>query len=219
MSDTSVLILSGGLDSTTLLYDLINQRKIVHAISFHYGQRHSKELVCARETCEKLGVNHKIVDLSGLSEILKSSLTTPDIEVPEGHYSDENMAITVVPGRNTIFLSIAAGYAASINADAVYLGNHSGDHAIYSDCRPEYIEAMRKVLQLFDNKIINLYTPYLNIDKTEILTRGLALDVDYSLTWTCYQGRNKACGKCGSCTERFEAFELNNATDPIEYEE
>jgi 7-cyano-7-deazaguanine synthase len=218
MSDV-VLILSGGLDSTTLLYDLINQGKTVHALSFNYGQKHSKELKCAIKTCQKLNVDHKIVDLSGLSELLKSSLTTLDIETPEGHYSDETMAITVVPGRNTIFLSIAAGYAASIGANGLYLGTHSGDHAIYADCRPEYTEAMKKVLQLFDNNAVELYAPYANIDKIGIVTRGLELGIDYSLTWTCYKGKEKACGKCGSCTERLEAFELNNRIDPIEYED
>lgn len=213
-----VLILSGGMDSTTLLYDLIDQGKTVHAISFNYGQKHSKELKCASETCQKLKVDHKIIDISGLSKILKSSLTTPDIETPNGHYSDETMAITVVPGRNTIFLSIAAGYAASIGADSLYLGTHSGDHAIYPDCRPEYTEAMKEVLRLFDDNVVDLRAPYMNIDKGGIVTRGIELGVDYSLTRTCYKTGDKACGKCGSCTERLEAFADNNTTDPIDYE-
>jgi len=214
-----VLIMSGGLDSTTLLYDLLDQNLEVFALSFYYKQKHNKELEMAIKTCQKLKVNHKIIDLSELGEILKSSLTTPDIETPEGHYSDENMTITVVPGRNTTFLSIAGGYAISIGANKVYLGIHSGDHAIYCDCRPEYIEAMKNVFRLFDNTVIDIYASYLNLTKTEIVARGLSLGVDFATTSTCYQGKEKACGKCGSCTERLEAFALNNAEDPIEYEE
>ena len=187
-----IIILSGGLDSTTLLYDLVYQGFDVHAISFNYGQKHARELNGASLTCKGLGVDHKIVDLSVLGTLIDSALTNDEIDVPEGHYAAENMSITVVPGRNLIFLSIAAGYAASIGASGVYLGTHAGDHAIYPDCRPKFNEAMKQVLKLFDNNTVELHAPYSHIDKTQVVTRGLRLEVDYSLTWTCYKGKDKA---------------------------
>ncbi len=205
--DKVVLIFSGGMDSTTLLYDLIRRDKEIYALSINYNQRHKKELEYAKKTTKKLNINHKIIDLSVLSDILQgSALTTPNISVPEGHYEDENMKMTVVPNRNMIFLSLAIGYAISIKAKKIYYGAHKGDHAIYPDCRPEFIEAIKKVAQLVDYEPIEIYAPYLYIDKGDIAKIGKKLNVDYSLTWTCYKGKDKACGVCGSCTERLEAF-------------
>ena len=214
----TVLILSGGLDSTTLLYDLIDQGKEVCPISFDYGQKHSKELECAKKTCEKLGLDHKIVNLTSLASIIDNSSLTGDIGVPEGHYTEDVMKSTVVPNRNMIMLSIAVGYAINIEASSVYYGAHAGDHDIYPDCRKEFVSALSKATELCHYNPIYIFTPYIDMDKGDIVRKGLELDVPYEDTWTCYKGKEKACGKCGSCVERLEAFERNGIKDPIEYE-
>jgi len=211
----SVVVLSGGLDSTTILYGEKRIAEEVFAISFNYGQRHKKELDMAKATCEKLGVSHKIIDLSCIKELVSNSCLTSDIEVPEGNYADENMKSTVVPNRNMIMASIAIAYAINIGADEVVLGVHSGDHAIYPDCRPEFIEALQKVAEVCDYKKIIVRAPFLYNDKGQIIEKGLEWVVDYSLTWTCYKGLDKPCGKCGSCRERAEAFENNGVIDPL----
>lgn len=213
-----VLIMSGGLDSTTLLYELLNKAKDVCPISFDYGQRHAREIDMAQKTCEKVGIDHTIVDLSGLGGILGNNALTGKIEVPEGHYEGENMKLTVVPNRNMIMLSVAIGYAINIGANHVYYGAHAGDHAIYPDCRPEFVQAIQNVAELCHYDPIHVHAPYLYIRKDEIVALGLDLGVDYALTLTCYKGNEKACGQCGSCVERLEAFEINKAKDPIEYE-
>ncbi len=216
--EKAVVILSGGMDSTTLLYDAKEKFEKVYALSFNYGQRHSKELEMAKKTCEKLGIDHKIVDITSIQELLKGSSLTDDIDVPEGHYEQPNMKLTVVPNRNMILLSLAIGYAISLNARNVCYGAHAGDHAIYPDCRKEFVEAMRSVASLCDYEKVKIHAPYLDMDKGDILKRGIELGVDYSLTWTCYKGKEKACGKCGSCIERLEAFKKVGIKDPIEYE-
>lgn len=215
-----VLILSGGMDSTTLLYRLIAEKKEVYTLSFHYGQKHSKELEVAKKTVKKLGVSHKLLDLRTLQEsgLFGESSLTSDVPVPEGHYADENMKSTVVPNRNMIMLSMAIAYAVALNAGAVYYGAHAGDHAIYPDCRPEFVKAMQEAAKLCHFFPVKIEAPYLFQSKGDIVADGLKLKVDYSLTWTCYKGGQKACGKCGSCTERLEAFALNNAIDPVEYD-
>ena len=216
MDKKTVLVMSGGLDSTTLLYKLLQEGKQVQAISFNYGQRHSKELDMAKKTCDKLNVPHKVIDISFIKELIsKSSLTSDDIAVPDGHYSHETMKITVVPNRNMIMASIAIGYAVNLDYDEVALGVHAGDHTIYPDCRPEFIEALRKIAAISNFKPIEIYTPFLNISKTDVVTLGNMLGVDYSLSWTCYKGLEKPCGKCGSCTERAESFDLNKLIDPL----
>lgn len=214
-----VLILSGGLDSTTLLYDLIDQGVTVHPIGFNYGQRHSKELTMAARTCEKFDLEYKIINLSDFGSLLSNNALTGTIDMPEGHYADESMQQTVVPNRNMIMLSIAIGYTIDIGAKNVFYGAHAGDHDIYPDCRPEFVRAIQNVADLCHYYPVHVHAPYLNVTKADIVTGGLYLDVDYSLTWTCYAGREKACGKCGSCTERLEAFAMNDTIDPIKYEE
>jgi 7-cyano-7-deazaguanine synthase len=214
-----VLILSGGMDSTTLLYELLAENKGVFAVSFDYGQKHKKELDYASKTCKKLKVNHKIFQLDVLNEIAPSALTREEWEVPEGHYTEENMKQTVVPNRNMIFLSLATAYAIDIGAAKVFYGAHAGDHEIYPDCRKEFVEAMQQAVLLCDWVQVELIAPYLDIDKGDIVIHGEELGVDYSLTWTCYKGMDKACGKCGSCTERLEAFEKAGIKDPIEYKD
>jgi len=214
----SIVVLSGGMDSTTLLYKTISEGYKPYVLSFNYGQRHKKELEYAKRTTEKLGLNHKIVDVSSINELIQGSALTSDIDVPEGHYADPNMKLTVVPNRNMIMLSLAIAYAISKGAKTVFYGAHAGDHDIYPDCRKEFVDAMKKVAKLCDYEQIDIQAPFLDIDKGDILTIGQALKVDYSLTWTCYKGLEKACGKCGSCVERLEGFENAGMVDPIEYE-
>ncbi|AZZ98703.1 7-cyano-7-deazaguanine synthase QueC [Pseudoalteromonas sp. R3] len=218
MSEKVVVIYSGGMDSYTVLNKALKSGYEVYALSFNYGQRHVKELEVARQACDELGVAHKIVDISAINQLIGGSSLTDDIEVPEGHYEEESMKSTVVPNRNMILLSLAVGYAVSLKASKVFYGAHSGDHAIYPDCRPEFVKKMDDVCRIANYEEIEIVCPYLNNTKIEILTDGLKMGLDYSKTWTCYNGREKACGKCGACQERLEAFELNQASDPLSYE-
>ncbi len=214
-----VAVVSGGMDSVTMLHKLVKEDKAdVQVITFNYGQRHNKEIEMAKRNCELLGLDHKIIDISFIADVIDNSALTGDIDVPEGHYEDENMKLTVVPGRNLILSSIALGIAYNNKADYIALGAHSGDHAIYPDCRPEFYSALNEVAKIADYHKVELYFPYLDGDKTTIIKNGLELGVDYGLTWTCYKGKEKACGKCGSCQERLEAFRNNNINDPVEYE-
>ena len=217
-----VIIYSGGMDSFTLLNDLIINSKIdkkdIYVLSFFYGQKHRKELGKACLVCKELDINIKVVDITYVGDLLDSSLTKESIEVPEGYYTDELMKHTVVPNRNMIMLSIAAGYAMTIEARTVFYAAHAGDHAIYPDCREGFVKAMSATLQVSHYTPITIAAPYLTKTKADILKIGLMLGLDYSNTWTCYKGKAHACGKCGSCVERLEAFKLNNAIDPILYE-
>jgi len=218
MHDKTVMVLSGGLDSTTLLYDLVQKGDEVFPISFDYGQKHSRELLMAKKTCKSLNLDLKVIDVSSMKDLLKSALTS-DIEVPYGHYEEESMKQTVVPNRNMIFISMAAAYALSIDANRIALGVHAGDHAIYPDCRSEFILLAERTINEGNwTEHLGIYTPYINMSKTEIVKRGLELNVNFSLTQTCYEGKEKACGKCGSCQERLESFKLNNTQDTLEYE-
>ena len=218
MSAKVVVIYSGGMDSYTVLNKAMQQGYDVHAVSFNYGQRHSKELLFAKKVCEQRQIEHKIVDISSINQLIGGSALTDDIDVPEGHYEEESMKTTVVPNRNMIMLSMAVGYAVSIQAEAVYFGAHSGDHAIYPDCRTEFVDAMNEVCKIANYQAIEVRAPYLASSKVDILREGLAMNLDYSDTWTCYNGQEKACGRCGACQERLEAFSKNNTLDPIAYE-
>jgi 7-cyano-7-deazaguanine synthase len=218
MSNKVVVIYSGGMDSFTVLNRAIKDGKEVYALSFDYGQRHVKELEYAARVCKQLNIHHKIVDISAINSIIAGSSLTDDIDVAEGHYEDENMKNTVVPNRNMILLSLAVGYAVSLEANEVYYGAHSGDHAIYPDCRPEFVEKMQDVCRIANYEAVDIVVPYLQNDKIEILRDGLSMGLNYADTWTCYNGREKACGKCGACQERLEAFQENQSIDPLEYE-
>lgn len=209
-----IVILSGGVDSTTLLYDVISQGYDVTALSFAYGQKHIKELEYAQKTCEKLNIPWI---KRGMSFGCDSALTSSKIDIPEGHYEDENMKSTVVPYRNLSMLVEAAVIATSRGAKKIFYGAHGGDHAIYPDCRKEFVDAVREVIKLADYSEVDIQAPYLSMDKGDIVNKGKELNVDYSLTWTCYKGLKEACGKCGSCTERIEAFEKAGIKDPIKY--
>ena len=213
-----VAIVSGGMDSVTMLHDLYLQGHEIQVISFNYGQRHIKELEVAKENAEALGLKHTVVEMGFMSDLLSNSALTGDIDVPEGHYEDENMKLTVVPNRNMIMASIAIGYAVNLEYDTVALGVHSGDHAIYPDCRPKFIEILNEVARIANYQPIEVIAPYINMNKVNIVARGSEIGVDYSKTWTCYKGLDKACGRCGSCQERLEAFILNELVDPLKYE-
>jgi len=219
MSNGVVVLLSGGMDSSTLLATAVTFHDTVHALSVDYNQRHKRELESAKKVAYHYGVSHEILDITNINNLIGgSSLTSADISVPHGHYADKTMKQTVVPGRNLILLSLATGMAISRGINMVAYAAHAGDHAIYPDCRPDFVMAMMEVLQNCDYNPIGLWTPFLYLDKAQILQSGLRLKVPYELTWTCYEGREKACGKCGACVERLEAFKLNNMEDPLEYE-
>lgn len=213
-----VVIYSGGMDSFTVLNRAIADGHDVHAVSFHYGQRHHRELEVAQRVCQSLKLEHKLVDIRSINTLLAGSSLTDDIEVPTGEYANSNMTSTVVPNRNMILLSLAIGYAVSIGAEQVYYGAHSGDHEIYPDCRPEFVAAMNAVSQIANYQPVTIHSPYLRASKADILADGLRLGLDYSQTWTCYNGRDKACGQCSACCERLAAFASHGLTDPIEYE-
>ncbi len=212
----TVIILSWWLDSTTLLYRLINEWKEIYALSLDYWQKHLIELQKAKQTCKKLWINHKILKIHFLNEITENSLTRKDIEVPEWHYESESMKNTVVYNRNPIMANIALSYALTIWADEIALWIHSWDHHIYEDCRPEALEALQKTADIW-NKWIKFIAPYLNTNKWGIVKEWLKLWVDYSLTHTCYKWWEIACWKCWSCQERLEAFEKNGEKDSIAY--
>ena len=213
-----VVLLSGGMDSTTLVYYMRNLGHEVYPITFDYGQKHSKELTSAEKTCKKLELSYKFVEI-GLGDIAPSALTRIDIKIPHGNYDEESMKVTVVPNRNMVFLSLATAYAIGIGAEKVAYAAHSGDHAIYADCRPAFIDVMKEAIYLCSDDEVVLNTPFEFIDKVEILKIGQTLGVDYSLTWSCYEGGELACGRCGTCRERLEAFEKVGIEDPISYKE
>jgi len=235
----ALAMFSGGLDSTTLVYDLLAQGYNVELISFNYGQRHKKELVYAGATAKTLGLKHDIIDLSGLTHLISNSALTspwdskvssnftdgsrelmPDIEVPEGHYAEDNMKATVVPNRNMIMLAIAAGVAVNRRAWMIAAAVHAGDHFIYPDCRPRFIQAANAAIVIGNEGFgpigsqeerfplqhyIN--APYLNLSKADIAYKALELDVPLHMTWSCYKGGANHCGRCGTCVERLEAID------------
>lgn len=212
-------VVSGGMDSVTMLHDLVYQGyEIDEVISYNYGQRHVKELDYVAWNVHKLRLKHKIIDISFLAQLLDNSALTGDTEVPEGHYEQDNMSLTVVPNRNMILSAIAIGRAVNNDADAIALGVHAGDHAIYPDCRPEFVSALRTAALIANYKPIDVIAPYLAMDKGKIIARGLTIGVDYEHTWTCYKGLEQACGVCGSCQERLEGFSDNGIPDPLQYE-
>ena len=205
MEKDSVLILSGGVDSTTLLYD--EQERIALAISFDYGSKHNaREIPFARMHCERLGIKHITIPLDFMTKYFVSSLLEGGEEIPEGHYADENMKSTVVPFRNGIMLSIAVGIAESNGLKYVMMANHGGDHTVYPDCRPAFVEAMSAATKAGTFPGIEVLAPYTNISKIDIAKKGKALGIDYSKTWSCYKGGDTPCGKCATCIEREEAL-------------
>ena len=222
MTMKTIVVCSGGLDSVTLAYKVAAEHKLHSLISFDYGQRHKKELDFAARTARDLGVKHHIVDLTSVGALLGgSSLTSDEIDVPDGHYAQETMRITVVPNRNAIMLAVAFGAAASAGADAVATAVHGGDHFIYPDCRPDFINAFGAMQNhaLEGVKDVSLYTPFVHVTKADIALEAGRLGVPIDLTWSCYKGHDTHCGRCGTCVERREALELACVKDPTVYQD
>lgn len=214
----SVIILSGGMDSVTLLYNC--RKNIALAVSFDYGSNHNaREIECAKYHCDRLGIEHIVVPLAFIPQYFKSSLLSGADAVPNGHYADENMKSTVVPFRNGIMLSIACGIAESRDLSAVLIANHFGDHSIYPDCRESFIDAMNRAMMCGTYNVIRVVAPYTNLTKSEIAGIGKRLGLDYSHTYSCYKGGEHHCGVCGTCVERKEAMRLAGVTDPTIYEQ
>jgi 7-cyano-7-deazaguanine synthase len=219
----AVVLLSGGLDSTTTLAQALEDGCEVTAISFRYGQRHTRELRSAEDVCKHYGVDHVIIDLDLSS--FRSALTREDIDVPmdrEGKL-DEKIPITYVPARNIVFLSIAAGLCESIDADRIYIGVNVVDYSGYPDCRPEFFEAFEAMISKgtkagVEGNPIRIMTPIMNDSKADIVRRGKALGAPLHLTWSCYNGGDRACGHCDSCRLRLKGFEDAGYRDEIEYE-
>lgn len=207
------------MDSATLLASAIDQNYgPFKAISFDYGQKHRRELRAAQDLCNYYRVEHAIADIQRVGQMfMYGSSQTSDIEVPEGHYTDESMRVTVVPNRNMIMLAIATAWAEASKFELVAYAAHAGDHAIYPDCRPSFIEPMTHAIHEGTGTQVTLWAPFQHRSKADILQRGLELRVPYHLTWTCYKGQDLACGRCGTCVERLEAFELNGEKDPLPY--
>ena len=202
----AVLVYSGGLDSTTLLYEY--RDRIALAVSFDYGSKHNaRELACAAEHCRALGIRHLVIPLEFMAKYFRSDLLIGGGEIPEGAYDEDNMHATVVPFRNGIMLAVAAGLAESYGLDTLLIANHAGDHAIYPDCRPAFVEAFDAAVRAGTYEGIRVLSPYCNITKRDIALRGHALGIDYAKTWSCYKGGERHCGKCGTCVERKEALE------------
>ena len=213
----AVLILSGGMDSTTMLYDY--RERIALAVSFDYGSNHNaREIAFACKHCERLGIEHLVIPLDFMSRFFKSSLLEGADAIPDGHYADENMRSTVVPFRNGIMLAVAVGLAESRDLGVVMMANHGGDHAIYPDCRPEFVEAFDRTAQAGTYIGVRLLSPYTNMTKGDIARRGKALGIDYAETWSCYRGGEHHCGTCGTCVERREALAEAGIDDPTVYD-
>ena len=216
----ALVLFSGGLDSTVLAAQLQADGIETRLLSIDYGQRHAKELNKAEKIAQALGLPHRILRLPDLGPLLGgSSLTDDQVELPEGHYAEESMKATVVPNRNMILLALAGGHALSIGFNTIAYAAHAGDHTIYPDCRPEFADAMEKALGLADWQNLNLHRPFVNFSKEELVRKGNELGAPLELTWSCYAGREKHCGKCGTCVERKEAFALAKIEDPTEYED
>jgi 7-cyano-7-deazaguanine synthase len=214
----TIVILSGGMDSATLLYAVKSRGDAVKALSVDYGQRHVRELLAASRICEEAGVEHRVADLTALRPFMSGSSQTDDVPVPEGHYTEESMKATVVPNRNMLLLATAAAWAISSKFNCVAYGAHAGDHAIYPDCRESFIATMREAFLNCDWHPIKLEAPFTGMSKADIAKLGGQLGVPFALTYSCYAGREKHCGRCGTCVERREAFQLSGVPDPTAYE-
>lgn len=218
MKKDSVIILSGGMDSVTLLYD--QQARIALALSFDYGSNHNaRELPFARLHCQRLGIEHIVIPLSFMQQYFQSSLLSGADAIPEGHYADENMHSTVVPFRNGIMLAVAIGLAESRGLHHVMMANHAGDHTVYPDCRPEFVSAMSQAAQTGTYPGITLICPFTHMTKAQIAARGSQLGIDYAETWSCYKGLERHCGRCATCVERREALSQAAVNDTTEYED
>lgn len=217
-SKKTILIYSGGMDSTVLLYALLRENYTVRCLSIDYGQKHKKELSAASEICSQLDLEHKVIDLSSIKQLFEqSSLINPEKPIPEGHYEQENMKATVVPNRNMILLSLATAWAISTESQFVSYAAHAGDHAIYPDCRESFAQSINEAMQLCDWHSVQLHRPFVHLTKADICKLGSELEVPFEMTWSCYKGGDLHCGRCSTCIERREAFHLAQVKDPTTY--
>ena len=218
MTPSSVVLLSGGMDSSTALGLAYESTTPILALSVDYGQRHRVELESAAQIAAHYGVRHEILDLTGWGRLLSgSALTDPTVDVPHGHYAEPSMAITVVPNRNATMLMATVGVADALGADEVWAAVHAGDHAVYPDCRPEFIEAASHTARVATEERVKIVAPFVNATKTDIARIGHELNVPLHLTWSCYEGGTHHCGRCGTCVERIEAFRDAWVEDPTTY--
>ena len=221
MSDApekTVVVYSGGLDSTTLLYHLRHAGHEVKALTVQYGQRHDRELDAARQICRSLDIEQETIDLSGLAPIFGSNaLTKHVLPIPEGQYAAENLQVTTVPNRNMIFLSLAIGWASSLRFTGVAFGAHAGSHVNYPDCRPEFANAMQQAAATCHWERLSVHCPFITWQKADIVRRGHELKVPFERTWSCYEGGEHPCGKCGTCVDRRNAFTATGIEDPLRY--
>lgn len=215
----TLVICSGGLDSVSLAYKVAAEQELMGLISFDYGQRHKKEVEFAALAAERLGVEHDLIDMRHIGAFLSGSALTDNVDVPDGHYAEENMKVTVVPNRNAIMLSVAFGVAAAKGAEAVATAVHGGDHFIYPDCRPDFIDAFQAMQnQALDGYAeVQLYTPFVHVPKSDIVLAGAEVKTPFADTWSCYKGGETQCGRCGTCVERREAFDIAGVNDPTVY--
>lgn len=217
----TIVICSGGLDSVSLAHMVAAKRKLTGLVSFDYGQRHRKELDYAALCAKRLDVRHDIIDMRGIGAALTGSALTDDVDVPDGHYAEETMRVTVVPNRNAIMLTVAYGIAAARGDQAVATAVHGGDHFIYPDCRPDFTQAFEfmQYMALDGYADVSLYTPFVHRSKADIVTEGQRHNTPFAETWSCYKGGVHHCGRCGTCVERREAFDLAGVTDPTQYDD
>ncbi|MCH4540909.1 7-cyano-7-deazaguanine synthase QueC [Ochrobactrum sp. A-1] len=217
----TLVVCSGGLDSVSLAHRIASEHQLTTLLSFDYGQRHKKELDSAKACAERLGVSHQVINITDIGASLTGSALTDDVDVPDGHYAEETMKITVVPNRNAIMLAIAFGVAAAQKAEAVALAVHGGDHFIYPDCRPGFIDAFQTMqnhaLDGYAN--VKLLAPYVHASKADIVIDGAKYRTPFAATWSCYKGGEHHCGRCGTCVERREAFHIAGIEDPTLYED
>lgn len=217
MTKDSVMVLSGGMDSTTMLHEYAG--RIAVAVTFDYGSNHNaREIECAHYNCRALGIELVEVKMDFIGRLFNSSLLSGADAIPEGDYNDDNMRSTVVPFRNGIMLAAAAGLAESRGLHKVMMANHSGDHAIYPDCRPGFVEAMSRAISEGTYDHIEIFAPYTALTKGQIAARGAALGIDYAHTYSCYKGGERHCGLCGTCRERKQALAEAGINDPTDYE-
>ena len=219
MKKKVIVLLSGGIDSTTALFDSINKYDVIGAVSFDYGSKHNeRELKCASFQCEINNLKHTVIKLDFINELFSSDLLKSGGDIPEGHYQEQSMLKTVVPFRNGIMLSIAAGLAESLGAEGLVIAAHSGDHAIYPDCRENFMNSMSEAVSFGTYANIEILRPFIDMDKTKIVSLGHSIGVGFKHTYSCYKGDEVHCGKCGTCVERREAFIKAQIEDPTEYQ-
>ncbi|MEP3524631.1 MAG: 7-cyano-7-deazaguanine synthase QueC [Hyphomicrobiales bacterium] len=217
----TLVVCSGGMDSVVLAHKAAAENTLLGLVSFDYGQRHKVELSYAAQCASRLGVPHDIIDITAIGAQLTGSALTDDLDVPDGHYAQDTMKITIVPNRNAIMLTIAFGVAAAKGADAVATAVHGGDHFIYPDCRPGFIDSFETMQRhaLDGYADIRLLAPFVDMSKSDIARIGAKIGVPFNETWSCYKGQDIHCGCCGTCVERREALDLADIEDPTPYDD